>query len=741
MGFAMSLTGRAPSTRFAHASALPARPLTIRVSLVKILHPAADKTKGAGSPAANFCEHKVAMKLKLSAGPAVCLSLRVAMRATFLLGLATLTAAPAWAQLAAVGATKPLFAPGHILIGNDVSYDPAHGVYLLVAGYGEQYGIFVNQAGDPVAPAFRIGSASSGGAFGHYPRSEYSPDVNGGKGGFLVTWHQSGGLNAVIVAYPTGVISAERLVSDFALGHTRSGGGTGIAYSSTSDRFLVAWTTDGVQPFGIQGRVLDTSGAPVGPVVQIANPFGAADPSVAWNPATDEFAVFYSGFSDSGASVTLKRLRASDGGFQGLPTTFGFTGGTFSTEIAVNTSNNHYVVGWSIAPGAMGAELDESGNLLGAPRLLSSRMGTPTSMGLAFNPVSGTFLAVSEGTVGVDAVAVELDGAGVPKTAAITATSGARNGSFVPRVTARTDAKEWNISFARDLSVLSNQVIATGSTGTPRRAAAPPDITVWRPSQGTWFSLIGGTTWTPATPVRWGFPDDVPLRADFDGDGRSELVNYARDTGKWSVLFSSRSFSYDFAAEYGWGAPGDVPIPADFSGDGRTDLAVWRPSNGTWYIYDLASSTFTSRQWGAVGDVPITGDFDRDGKADVVIYRPSNGYWYVISSSTQTYAVYQWGISTDIPLPGDYTGDGRTDLAVYRPATGYWYIYDLVSRTYSGYQWGLPTDIPVPRDYSGDGRMDLAVWRPSAGIFYIYSLATGGFAAITHGAPGDMPVK
>lgn len=33
-----------------------------------------------------------------------------------------------------------------------------------------------------------------------------------------------------------------------------------------------------------------------------------------------------------------------------------------------------------------------------------------------------------------------------------------------------------------------------------------------------------------------------------------------------------------------WGLGTDVPVAADYDGDGKTDIAVWRGVEGTWYI-------------------------------------------------------------------------------------------------------------------------------------------------------------
>ena len=54
------------------------------------------------------------------------------------------------------------------------------------------------------------------------------------------------------------------------------------------------------------------------------------------------------------------------------------------------------------------------------------------------------------------------------------------------------------------------------------------------------------------------------------------------------------------------GLPGDLPIAAEFDGDGKTELTVFRPSTGEWFIRYSTSgysiSTSTASAWGAAGD-------------------------------------------------------------------------------------------------------------------------------------------
>jgi hypothetical protein len=68
----------------------------------------------------------------------------------------------------------------------------------------------------------------------------------------------------------------------------------------------------------------------------------------------------------------------------------------------------------------------------------------------------------------------------------------------------------------------------------------------------------------------------MPVPADYDGDGRTDLAVLRRSTGEWFLLRSSAG-----AAVVTWGL-GNVPTPGDYDGDNAAEAAVW--VGGLWKV-------------------------------------------------------------------------------------------------------------------------------------------------------------
>ncbi len=257
------------------------------------------------------------------------------------------------------------------------------------------------------------------------------------------------------------------------------------------------------------------------------------------------------------------------------------------------------------------------------------------------------------------------------------------------------------------------------------------DIAVWRPSTGVWYVANSAS---PTYLIQaFGISTDIVTPGDFDGDGKTDLAVWRPDTGVWHIYSRSIYTAIQF------GSNGDIPAAADYDGDGRIDIAVYRPSTGVWYIknsFDSRGTSYSIQQFGLSEDKPVPDDFDGDGKADIAVWRPSAGVWHVLQS-TNGYTSVQFGQTGDKPVQADFDGDGKSDFGIYRNGT--WHL----SQSQAGFasvQFGLAEDIPSAGDFDGDGKYDVAVFRPSTGIWYL-NRSQAGFSATQFGIAGDRPVE
>ncbi|MFJ8083593.1 FG-GAP repeat domain-containing protein [Streptomyces sp. NPDC096205] len=192
--------------------------------------------------------------------------------------------------------------------------------------------------------------------------------------------------------------------------------------------------------------------------------------------------------------------------------------------------------------------------------------------------------------------------------------------------------------------------------------------------------------------------------------------------------------------------PGDAdavtPARADFDGDGTSDL-VYRNAAGQLYVNTGAAETMALESDVAkVKDVLTPGDLDADGVQDVLtlsatgVLRLHTGVYARTPGGLGSYRTVAtgWQIYNKVTAPGDLNRDGRADLLVRTPS-GTLYLYpgkgtgEFGGRVQIGTGWQQYDQLIGAGDLDGDGVGDLLA-RTTAGVLYRYpGTGSGGFGA------------
>src|SRR5207244_10022636 len=121
---------------------------------------------------------------------------------------------------------------------------------------------------------------------------------------------------------------------------------------------------------------------------------------------------------------------------------------------------------------------------------------------------------------------------------------------------------------------------------------------------------------------------------DFNGDGFSDIVGRAKETGQWWVSLSNGSGGFTTRLWDTWSTGVtwvDVKV-GDFNGDGKMDIVGRALESGQWWMGQSTGSSFANKLWDtwstrvSWGDEKV-GDFNGDGKSDITGRGLSNGHW------------------------------------------------------------------------------------------------------------------
>ena len=632
-----------------------------------------------------------------------------------------LAARSAEAQISRAGETFLAFPAA--ARGSAIAYDSVNNVFFVVSAHGGVNGRFVSADGLPLGDIIPLQGVDG---FGQFPHVAYSPDL----GAFLVTWY-NGFVRARLISYTAGFLSGDVAISPGAINYEVMG--APVAYSTGSKEFLVVWSAVGYTT--IQGVRIGTSGIPISAAFTINDPTVKYrnQPSLAYNPARDEFLVAYvSGYP--GPYTVVQRVKAGSGEILTAPTPLGQGTDIFTTGVSYNIVTGEYLVAWynGIVNGRV---VSADGAALGNVVPLSTRYGTYDSLSVSHNTISGTALLAGHDTGGTTEVGgVEINGGGVPISAATQFTAAGGTGNFHPRLAPSTTRREWMLSAANSFTKTIAQRMQTASTSTSGVGGGgggtppPPSCSYSASASAVTLGSIAGSgtvtlttgagcPWTAVSTESW-----LAL-GDNAGSGPTTItIGYAanplRQARGASILIGGRKISFVQA-----GAPEYL---ADFDSDGRGDIVWQNRMDGRLSVWRMNETDLVSSAPLGPGAVPDTAwkivgtpDLNRDGQADL-LWQHDGGLlavWFMRGESLISgQAIIETPVDPKwrIVATGDLDRDTYTDfLWQHEDGTvAVWYMEGVRGRSGAAITKLADSDwrVVAAADFNGDSKLDL-VWK------------------------------
>jgi len=285
------------------------------------------------------------------------------------------------------------------------------------------------------------------------------------------------------------------------------------------------------------------------------------------------------------------------------------------------------------------------------------------------------------------------------------------------------------------LGFVPGAMVATGNSYT---SSVSQDFAVTNPAGNSVVNFecllgeayVAGTTPVAQQPV-------AIASADFDGDGKADLVTANAGSNNVSLILTKSAHPITLAA----GTHPDAIVAGDFNHDGKADFAVANETDNDVMVFlGNGGGTFKPPVITSAGSGPtvlLAADLNGDSKTDlVVIDSGSNEATILLSNGDGTFrtsATYALGSTASAAVLADMNADNRLDLVV-TTASGLLIFAGNGDGTFdtatNNTQYAGAASV-VAAPFDNDGRMDLAVTLPP----------TSSVALVVNGTPTTTTLR